>query len=91
MANAGSGRRFAAYSYLSAEVRAVGRNIFLDGNSWQASHSVRKRPVMADLSAGLVFAWPRFQLTYTQDYRTKEFYGQAKRDVFGSIAFTSFH
>lgn len=91
MANAGEARRFAAYTYASAAVRAVGRNIFLDGNTFRSSHSVRKRPVMADLSAGLVLAWPRFQLTYTQDYRTKEFYGQAKRDVFGSIALTTFH
>jgi hypothetical protein len=91
MANAGPKRHFAAYSYLSAEVRAVGRNIFLDGNTWRASHSVRKRPVVVDGSAGFVLAWPRFQLTYTQDARTKEFSGQQKRDVFGSIAVTFFH
>lgn len=91
MANAGPARRFAAYTYLSAEGRAVARNIFLDGNTWRASHSVSKLPFMADFSAGFVLAWPRFQLTYTQDYRTKEFRGQPHRDVFGSIALTTFY
>lgn len=91
MANAGATRRFSAYAYLSAEARAVARNIFLDGNTFRESHSVRKRPAVIDGSAGFVLAWPRFQVTYTQDARTKEFYGQAKRDVFGSIAFTFFH
>lgn len=91
MANAGSARRFSAYAYLSTEARAVARNIFLDGNTFRSSHSVRKRPAVIDGSAGLVLAWPRFQVTYTQDARTKEFYGQTKRDVFGSIAFTFFH
>jgi hypothetical protein len=46
---------------------------------------------MADLSAGLVLAWPRFQLTYTQDYRSKEYRGQQHPDVFGSIALTTFY
>lgn len=90
IANAGGLRGFSSHIYLSAEARGVVHNIFLDGNTWRDSHSVRKRPLMGDLSAGLVFTWPSFQITYTQDMRTKEFYGQEKRDVFGSIAVTFF-
>lgn len=80
---------FSPYVFVSADVRAVARNIFLDGNTWQDSHSVRKRPVVADLSAGFAFNWPRFRLIYAQNYRTKEFYGQPKRDVFGSVSFVT--
>lgn len=88
---AGSGaidkpRRFSAYAFIAADVRAVARNIFLDGNTWRDSHSVRKRPVVADVNAGLALNWPSFRLIYTQDYRTKDFYGQPKRDVFGSVS-----
>jgi lipid A 3-O-deacylase len=90
IANAGPSRGFSAHLFASAEVRAVARNIFLDGNTWQDSHSVDKRPVIGDLSAGLVLAWPAFQFTYTQDMRTREYYGQDKRDVFGSVAVTFF-
>ena len=76
---------FTAYVFAHGEVRAVARDIFLDGNTWRDSHSVRKRPVAADLSLGIVVGWPAIQITYTQVHRTKEFYGQATRDVFGSV------
>lgn len=91
MANARARAGFSAHLFLSAEGRAVARNIFLDGNTWRSSHSVDKLPTMADLSAGLVVSFPRFQLTYTQDYRTREYRTQAQRDVFGSIAVTMFY
>jgi lipid A 3-O-deacylase len=81
------------YFFASTEVRAVARNIFLDGNTWRDSRSVDKRPIVADFNAGLVFRFPArlggirgLQLAYIQNYRTKEFYGQFKRDVFGSIS-----
>ncbi len=78
--------RFSAYGFASADARLVGRNIFLDGNTWRDSHSVRKRPVVADLNTGFALNWPRFRLIYTQNYRTKDFYGQLRRDVFGSVS-----
>ena len=90
-----SAHRFSAYFFGSGETRAVARDIFLDGNSWQASQSVDKRPVVADLNLGLVLRTPLsgprlkgLQFTYTQNYRTKEFYGQLQRDVFGSLGIT---
>lgn len=86
--NGGGPRRFGAYVYASSEARVVIRDIFLDGNTWRASHSVDKRPLVADLNLGFVLHWPHFRLTYTQNYRTKEFYGQPRRDVFGSVGFS---
>ncbi len=77
---------FGAYAFAMADVRAVARNIFLDGNTWRSSHSVEKRPVVADLAAGFALNWTRFRLIYSQNYRTKEFYGQPRRDVFGSVS-----
>jgi lipid A 3-O-deacylase len=88
-----SAHRFSAYFTASGEMRAVVRNIFLDGNTWRDSPSVDKRPVVADLNLGLVMRVPTsrsgkksLQLAYLQNYRTKEFYGQLQHDVFGSIA-----
>ena len=84
---------FGAHVFVSAEARAVGRDIFLDSNTFRASHSVPKRPVVADLNAGFslhgpwkVFHSRGWVLTYTQNYRTKEFYGQPRQDVFGSVS-----
>lgn len=78
--------KFSVYAFVGGEARLVARNAFLDGNLWRASHSVRKRPVTADLNLGLSFNWQGFRLLYTQNYRAREFYGQPRRDVFGSIA-----
>lgn len=90
-----SAHRYSAYFFGSGETRAVARDIFLDGNTWRDSLSVDKRPVVADLNIGVVLrmpvAGPRlrgFQLTYTQNYRTKDFYGQLRPDVFGSVGLT---
>jgi lipid A 3-O-deacylase len=86
-------RATSVYLFGSGEACAVARNIFLDGNTWEDSPSVDKRPIVADFSVGLVTRFPvklgtirGMQLAYTQNYRTKEFYGQFKRDVFGSIS-----
>jgi hypothetical protein len=88
--------RSSCYLYGAALGRAVARNIFLDGNTWRSSMSVDKRPLVADFDAGLVIRMPwrlgslrGLQVTYAQDYRTKEFYGQKQRDVFGSITLSS--
>jgi hypothetical protein len=90
-ANDGGPQRFSAYVYASGEARVVARDIFLDGNTWGSSHSVDKRLLVADLNLGLVLYWPGFRIAYTQNYRTKEFYGQLRRDVFGSVGFSFTH
>ena len=70
----------------SANGRVVARDIFLDGNTFVDSPSVRKRPLVADLSAGLAVYWSVAHFAYAENYRTLEFYGQKERDVFGSIS-----
>lgn len=76
------------HGFAGFDARVVGRNIFLDGNTWKSSHSVDRREVVADFVAGGSLRLGRFRANYTQVYRTKEFYGQDKRDVFGSVALT---
>ncbi len=78
--------RFGCHIFTGLDARAVARNIFLDGNSWQSSHSVAKRSFVADFYGGLALHWNEFSLTYTQAMRTKEFYGQGKNHVFGSLS-----
>jgi lipid A 3-O-deacylase len=86
------------YLYGTAEGRAVARDIFLDGNTWRSSPSVSKRPLVGDFAVGAVARFPvhagwlhGLQVAYTQNYRTKEFYGQLQRDVFGSITLSLLH
>ncbi len=77
---------FAWYLFAGAEGRAVLRNITLDGNTFEDSQSVRKRPLVADLHAGLALLYDHTRLTYTVLARSKEFYGQRSIDYIGSIA-----
>lgn len=74
------------FLFVGAEGRAVARNMFLDGNTFSDSLSVRKKNAVADLQAGFVVTYKRYQLGYTAVYRTEEFHGQGKGQVFGAIS-----
>lgn len=77
--------RNSAYVFLAAEARAVGRNLFLDGNTFSDSRSVDKRPLVGELQAGVVWSVGGLRLSYVQVARTREFFGQESRDVYGSL------
>jgi hypothetical protein len=73
------------YLFAGVEGRSVARDIFLDGNTFRASASIDKRPLVADGKLGAVAVLGRARLSFTHDFRSKEFYGQPKIDQFGSI------
>lgn len=80
---------FGVFLFGAVDGRAVARDITLDGNSFSGEgSSIDKRPLVADLYAGIGIATTHWQLRYAQAYRTKEFYGQEDRQVFGSISVT---
>ena len=57
-------------------------------NSYQTSQSVKKYDYVNDLSWGVaVQPCAHFEVSYVQVTRSKEFSGQRKKDVFGSIDF----
>ncbi len=72
--------------FAGAEGRAVGRNIFLDGNTFRSSPSVRKKNLVGDLSGGVMVTYQRYQIGYTTVYRTQEFFGQPEGQVFGALS-----
>ena len=77
---------FGLHLFAGAEGRAVARNIFLDGNTWENSPHVSKRVLVGDLMAGIGLVMGRAKLTYTHVYRTEEFYGQKGPQLFGSVS-----
>ena len=77
---------FAWYLFAGFEGRAVARNIFLDGNTFQDSRSVDKEPLVGDLQWGIVLTWQGVRLGYTHVVRTREFKTQREHDVFGSVS-----
>ena len=79
--------RFTWYIFAGVEGRAVGRNIFLDGNTFADSHSVDKKTLVGDLQVGIVMTLFRnFRVGFTNIFRTKEFDGQPEPDDFGSFS-----
>lgn len=83
-----SGKDFSFYLFATAEGRYVAHNIFLDGNTFEDSHSVRKRRLIADASLGLSFLKGPVNVTYANAFRTREFEGQDRVNRFGSLTVT---
>jgi hypothetical protein len=78
------------YIFAAINGRAVARDIFLDGNTLADSHSVSKKPFVADIAGGVALYFQRFKITWTQLLRTKEFKEQPANHSFGSITFSFF-
>ena len=79
---------FAWYFFAGVDGRLVGRNIFLDGNTFADSHSVDKKTAVGDLQFGLAVLAGPFRFSYSQVRRTKEFDGQNQTDRFGAVSVT---
>lgn len=75
--------------FAGIEGRAVGRNIFLDGNTYGDSRSVDKKNFVLDFQGGIEFTLGYARLSFTQIYRTREFHGQRVPSQFGSISLSA--
>lgn len=79
---------WSGYLFVGGEGRLVGRNIFLDGNTFSDSHSVDKRFLGFDAQYGLVLVYGGFKLAITNIVRAEEFRGQQKADRFTAFSFS---
>lgn len=77
--------RWSWYIFGGAEGRAMARNIFLDGSTFEDSHSVDKKNFVADLNLGFAVTYENIRLSYTLVHRTKEFDTQKDTDLFGAF------
>lgn len=75
--------RFEAFAGVRG--RLVGRDITLDGNTFQDSRSVDKNWAVGDVYAGLGWGYGWFSMTFTETYRTPEFEGQEGGQFFGTL------
>lgn len=73
------------YLFGGVIVRAVARNIFLDGNTFRDSRSVNKKPLVADYQFGAAVVFDRVKIAVSRIHRTEEFAGQAQDSVFDSL------
>ncbi len=89
--NSAARPRWNAFLFGALDARAVARDITLDGNTFRDSPHISKKPFVADWQFGLALGTRRFQITYSQAVRTREFRGQIKESVFGSISGTLYY
>ncbi|TVQ40462.1 MAG: lipid A deacylase LpxR family protein [Geminicoccaceae bacterium] len=73
------------YLFAGLDGRAVARDIFLDGNTWQDSRSVDKKHFVGDASLGAAVVFPWGRISYVHTFRTAEFEGQGTLAEFGSV------
>jgi hypothetical protein len=80
--------KYGVHGFASVDGRFVLRDIFLDGNTFQQSHSVDKEPYVVDLMAGLAMRFGSLQISYAYTLRTREFKQQEKSHNFGAFNLT---
>jgi lipid A 3-O-deacylase len=73
------------YVYGGADLKAVGRDIFLDGNTFRDSRRVDKRWLVSETQAGAVLRYELVRITYSHVWRSEEFLGQRGPSHFGAL------
>lgn len=73
------------YLFAGVEGRAVGRNIFLDGNTFEDSPSVDKEWAVGSLQLGAAVTYGNTRISYTHVFMTEEFKTQDKPAQLGAI------
>jgi lipid A 3-O-deacylase len=76
---------FGWHAFAGFEVRAVARNLLLDGNTFRDSRSVDKNRLLADFQVGIVLDWPGVRLHYSHVFRSREFRTQTGQAHFGAL------
>jgi lipid A 3-O-deacylase len=81
------GGRLSWSLFAGVQGRAVARNLFLDGNTWEDDGpSVERNPYVADFQTGFSVSAGDWRLAYTYVWRTEEFETQPTRQDFGALA-----
>ncbi len=80
------GEGFGWYVFAGAGGRLVGRDIFLDGNTFRDSRSIDREPGVGEFEAGAAVFWRNVRLSYTGVLRSREFEGQGAAQLFGALS-----
>lgn len=71
--------------FVAVDARWVVHDITLDGNTFKSSHSVEKRPFVADVGYGIAIHSGHWRLAFARYHRTREFVGQKQIPVYGTV------
>ena len=79
-----------AHLFASADGRMVGRDIFLDGNTFSDSHHVHKERFTGDLAVGAVFHYQRYKVAFSRIFTAQQFEEQKSNHSYGSITLSCY-
>lgn len=74
------------YSFAAARVIGVGRNIFLDGNTFKSSHYVKKKSFVTENEIGLAANYKKINLTWRFVTISPEFEDRSEYHNFASVS-----
>jgi hypothetical protein len=79
---------FGAYVFAGVDGRAIARNLYLDGNTFESSRSVSKMNLVGDLTFGAAVTFDSFRLAFTRVIRSREYKTQPNQSQFGAVDLT---
>lgn len=74
------------YFFAGAETRAVGRDLFIEGNTFGGRDGLEVERLVGEWFAGFQFSQDRFRVAYTHVWRTREFKNQPSGQDYGSFS-----
>jgi len=77
-----------SYGFVGIDLRLVGLDLFLDGNTWRDSPGVHRERQVGDLYLGLALGFEHLRVSYTHVLRSQEFRTQDGRQSFGALSFS---
>ena len=78
-------RRWHGHVFVAVDARWVLHDITLDGNTFKSSHSVDKRPMVADIGYGVALHRGHWRFALARYHRTRDFDGQEDIPVYGTF------
>lgn len=73
------------HGFLAFNLHAVFHDITLDGNTWKDSHSVERKPLVADLGIGVAASYGSWHFAFAHYVRSREFEEQKRPQQLGSL------
>ena len=80
------GHKWSWMLFAGLDGRAIGHNIFLDGNTFSESPSVDRYNFVYDANAGAAITYDRLRISFTMNLRSKEFNDDENSHKFGIIS-----
>lgn len=81
-----SKNNFYFYTFAAARIIGVGRNIFLDGNTFKSSHRVTKKPLVIENEVGISASYRKWNFTWRFVTTSPEFEERNEYHNFASVS-----